>query len=239
MRLIGDEPVVLELLGRVQPHAVVVDVAIHVVRLHAITAARHGEVQPVQHDVADRRVGEVEPPLVLPLGQRVAECLPGEIIRIVAPVLPGPGREVANDDLAREAVELGIFDVEQIDVVHLDVVRVIDRFGELPLPRGSGRRLPRTARRHRIAGHVVGALTAHANLSLVAVRPVVAVPSAAGSEKQCQGCCDQGWPPPRITIVFGHQGRVFLVLKHDISFRAWAETTAVHFGNGSPRRRTA
>src|SRR5262249_22171336 len=111
-------------------------VAVDVVGLDAVAAARLRQVQPRGHDGAHVGRARVDPLLAGPAVERVAEVGRLELRVVGPPVLGAAGREVAHDVAARvvQGRDDAVGRVEQVDVVDVDVVLRVDGAGELPLP---------------------------------------------------------------------------------------------------------
>lgn len=122
--------------GQFETAAAVV-VSIDVIRVDGVAAFVHGEVHALFHQSAHSAGANVQPALALPSVERLAQVGGVEVARILAPVLPGAGGEVA-DGLVPGVVDRphrGRGIIEEVEVEGGEVrVRCFEGVGEDDLP---------------------------------------------------------------------------------------------------------
>jgi hypothetical protein len=139
----GEEAVEIELSGGGETQSIAVGISVNVIRLNTITSLRNSQVQTSGHNRAKSSIASIGPSLSWPVVEVVTKRGGGEGGSIWSPVLI-LSAEIANNNTSSgvEGSDEGGGGVEQINIVHLHVQRLIDGSSELPLPSGEGRGRP-------------------------------------------------------------------------------------------------
>jgi len=145
MSLVGQEGQIVDSSGLCKAQAVGVVIAIHVVRINAVTSLVFGHLDTSRHDGSDVGGVGVQPIFSRPTLQLAALIRGLKRILVRTPVFETPCREIADDFLAilLQCFDSGTGSVKEIHVVNINGKGEIAHGAtELNLPICSSYRLP-------------------------------------------------------------------------------------------------